>query len=121
MIDGLKPYPAIKDSGLPWLGNVPAHWEVKKLRQCGSIAGGLTPSMADRSLWDGDVPWVTPKDMKRFTIAAASMNVCIAADRHDRAVPRGRRGAAFRDEGDGDRPGGRRGVARSRSSAKRDL
>jgi type I restriction enzyme S subunit len=35
----------------------------------------MTPSMADRSLWDGDVPWVTPKDMKRATIAAASMNV----------------------------------------------
>jgi type I restriction enzyme S subunit len=35
--------------------------------------------MADRSLWDGDVPWVTPKDMKRFTIAAASMNVSARA------------------------------------------
>jgi len=28
----LKPYPAYKDSGLPWLGNVPAHWEVKPNR-----------------------------------------------------------------------------------------
>jgi type I restriction enzyme S subunit len=28
MIDGLKPYPAYKDSGLPWLGPVPAHWSV---------------------------------------------------------------------------------------------
>lgn len=28
MIDGLKPYPAYKDSGVPWLGDVPAHWEV---------------------------------------------------------------------------------------------
>ena len=35
--------------------------------------------MADRSLWDGDVPWVTPKDMKRFTISAASMNVSAKA------------------------------------------
>ena len=24
----LKPYPAYKDSGVPWLGDVPAHWEV---------------------------------------------------------------------------------------------
>ena len=23
MIDGLKPYPAYKDSGVPWLGQVP--------------------------------------------------------------------------------------------------
>ncbi|MFO0824564.1 MAG: restriction endonuclease subunit S [Gemmataceae bacterium] len=26
MIDGLKPYPKYKDSGLPWLCNVPSHW-----------------------------------------------------------------------------------------------
>lgn len=25
---GLKPYPAYKDSGVPWLGDVPAHWDV---------------------------------------------------------------------------------------------
>jgi type I restriction enzyme S subunit len=28
VIDGLKSYPAMKDSGVPWLGEVPAHWEV---------------------------------------------------------------------------------------------
>jgi type I restriction enzyme S subunit len=72
---GLDPNVRLKPSGVEWLGDVPEHWEVRKLRQCGSISGGMTPSMADRSLWDGDVPWVTPKDMKRATIAAASMNV----------------------------------------------
>jgi type I restriction enzyme S subunit len=28
MIEGLKPYPKYKDSGVPWLGEVPEHWEV---------------------------------------------------------------------------------------------
>ncbi len=28
MIDRLKPYPTMKDSGVPWLGQVPEHWEV---------------------------------------------------------------------------------------------
>ena len=32
MIDGLKPYPTMKDSGVPWLGEVPEHWEVNRLR-----------------------------------------------------------------------------------------
>lgn len=32
MIDGLKPYSAVKDSGVRWLGEVPAHWAVRKLR-----------------------------------------------------------------------------------------
>nr|WP_303715873.1 restriction endonuclease subunit S [Methanoculleus marisnigri] len=32
MIRDLKPYPAYKDSGVPWLGKVPEHWEVRRLR-----------------------------------------------------------------------------------------
>ncbi len=30
MIADLKPYPAMKDSGVPWLGAVPGHWEVRR-------------------------------------------------------------------------------------------
>jgi type I restriction enzyme, S subunit len=26
----LKPYPAYKDSGMPWLGKIPVHWEVRR-------------------------------------------------------------------------------------------
>lgn len=32
MIAELKPYPKMKDSGVQWLGEVPEHWEVQKLR-----------------------------------------------------------------------------------------
>ncbi len=32
MITNLKPYPAYKDSGVEWLGQVPEHWEVRRLR-----------------------------------------------------------------------------------------
>ena len=32
MIGDLKPYPQMQDSGHPWLGEVPVHWQVKKLR-----------------------------------------------------------------------------------------
>jgi type I restriction enzyme S subunit len=31
----------MKDSGLPWLGEIPAHWEVKKLKTLGRIRYGL--------------------------------------------------------------------------------
>ena len=27
-----RPYPAYKDSGVEWLGEIPAHWEVKRLK-----------------------------------------------------------------------------------------
>ncbi len=32
MIPDLKPYPAYKDSGVPWLGQVPEGWEVARCR-----------------------------------------------------------------------------------------
>ena len=31
MIDCLEPYPAYKDTGVPWLAQVPEHWEVPRL------------------------------------------------------------------------------------------
>ena len=30
MIDGLRPYAEMKPTGLPWLGDVPAHWDVRR-------------------------------------------------------------------------------------------
>lgn len=32
MIADLKPYPDYRDSGLPWLGQMPRHWEVKRAK-----------------------------------------------------------------------------------------
>jgi type I restriction enzyme S subunit len=29
MIADLKPYPEYKESGLPWLGQAPGHWEMR--------------------------------------------------------------------------------------------
>lgn len=28
----LKPYSKYKDSGLPWLGKIPAHWDVQRIK-----------------------------------------------------------------------------------------
>lgn len=32
MTPDLKPYPAYRNSGVPWLGEVPEHWDVRRLR-----------------------------------------------------------------------------------------
>ena len=42
MINGLKPYPELKDSGVEWLGDVPAHWEVRRLK-------ALTANVVDQT------------------------------------------------------------------------
>ena len=40
MIADLKPYPAMKDSGVEWLRAVPEHWEVRRLGQIGRLSKG---------------------------------------------------------------------------------
>jgi len=37
-----KPYPAYKDSGVEWLGEIPEHWEVKPLKAVSVLQTGLT-------------------------------------------------------------------------------
>lgn len=32
MIHSLKPYQRMKDSGVPWVGQVPEHWDVRRLK-----------------------------------------------------------------------------------------
>ena len=76
---GLDPNVRLKPSGVEWLGDVPAHWEVRKLRQCTSASGGMTPSMEVHRFWGGSVPWVTPKDMKQDIITDSSTKVTNAA------------------------------------------
>ena len=43
----LKPYPEMKDSGIEWLGKVPAHWVVRRLRQVGKLSKGSGGSKED--------------------------------------------------------------------------
>ncbi len=49
MIYDLKPYPAYKDSGVPWLATVPEHWEIKKLKHLTRFYNGLAFKPSDWS------------------------------------------------------------------------
>jgi len=66
---GLDPDVPMKDSGVEWLGEVPAHWEMVPLKYLCSFSGGGTPSKENLEYWNGDIPWVSPKDMKSFWIS----------------------------------------------------
>lgn len=47
MTADLQPYPGVRDSGVPWLGAVPAHWEVLRLGQFGRLLKGNGGSRED--------------------------------------------------------------------------
>ncbi|MBK8574205.1 MAG: restriction endonuclease subunit S [Elusimicrobia bacterium] len=52
---GLNPNAPLKDSGLPWLGQIPKHWEVKRLKfLCNVTTGGKDTINAEP---DGEFPF----------------------------------------------------------------
>lgn len=67
MVSGkLANYTDYRDSGVSWLGAVPTHWPVVRLKNAVSkIVGGSTPSSTESAYWDGDIVWVTPVDVGR--------------------------------------------------------
>jgi type I restriction enzyme S subunit len=67
---GLNPDAPMRDSGIEWLGEVPAHWELVPLKYLCKFSGGGTPSKDNLEYWvGGDIPWVSPKDMKSFYLS----------------------------------------------------
>ena len=42
-----KPYPFYKDSGIEWLGEIPAHWNVKRLKRLATINDEVLPETTD--------------------------------------------------------------------------
>lgn len=53
----------MKDSGIEWIGNIPATWKSIQIKNLFTILSGATPT-PDTDNWDGDVLWITPADYK---------------------------------------------------------
>ncbi|MGH7490796.1 MAG: restriction endonuclease subunit S [bacterium] len=55
-------YPKYKPSSVEWLGEVPAHWEIKMIRRVAyRIKTGSTPPTAEEHYYEnGSVPWFGP-------------------------------------------------------------
>ena len=63
MILGLKPYPKVKDSGIPWLGNVPIGWPVLPLKRIGAFQSGAGFPISAQGHSSGDVLFAKVSDM----------------------------------------------------------
>ena len=61
---GLNPKAPMKNSGVEWIGDIPEHWEVKKLKFIfDKIQTGTTPISQINGYFDGEINWFTPKDL----------------------------------------------------------
>ncbi len=62
---GLDPTVPMKDSGIEWLGEVPAHWEVKRIRHFADVLRGKFTHRPrnDPAFYDGEFPFVQTGDI----------------------------------------------------------
>lgn len=70
-----------KDSGIPWIGEIPANWMCKKIKYATSALGsGTTPQSSIFEYYDGNIPWIQSGDLygKSF-INSTAVNVTDSA------------------------------------------
>ena len=62
-----QPYPAYKPSGVEWLRDVPAHWNVRRLKQAARVLRGKFTHRPrnDPSLYDGPYPFIQTGEVAR--------------------------------------------------------
>ena len=86
--DSFRPYPEYRDSGIEWLGEVPAHWETWKMcHGFGKTGSGTTPKADETDYYDdGTVAWVTTAELREELIKNTEMRVTDKAFRDHSAL-----------------------------------
>lgn len=60
---GINPDVKLKPSGIEWLGDIPKHWEVKRLKYVAErVQTGSTPPSNQEEYYEEQVNWFTPSD-----------------------------------------------------------
>ena len=65
------------DEEIPF--EIPDNWAWARLSSFGVFSSGKTPSMSNPQFWNGSIPWVTSKDMKRPVITDSEMHISESA------------------------------------------
>lgn len=54
----------MKDSGVEWIGEIPASWSIIRTKFLFNVLSGATPESTKAENWDGEIRWITPADYK---------------------------------------------------------
>ena len=69
-----KKYDKYKDSGIEWIGEIPEHWGVKKIKHIGKTIAGGTPSTNKPEYWGGNIPWIPSGKVQNNIIYEADID-----------------------------------------------
>lgn len=65
---GIRGDRPMKDSGIEWIGEIPAEWKVNLIKNVATTGSGGTPESGNPSLYDGDINWICSYDLKERPI-----------------------------------------------------
>lgn len=61
---GLDKNVPMKDSGIAWIGDIPKHWDISRIKYKLSLIGsGSTPDSSDSFNYDGEFNWIQSGDL----------------------------------------------------------
>ena len=84
MIEGLRPYPVARDSGVPWLGEVPDHWEIRRVkslfRERDQRSGDGTGLLLSLTRARGIVPQAEASDRLASASDLSKYKICASRD-----------------------------------------
>lgn len=73
---GLDPNVKMKDSGIEWIGEVPEHWEVKRMKELSAIGSGTTPKSGEDKYYENGIhPWLNTSDVQDCVINEAKFSI----------------------------------------------
>ena len=75
------------DDEIPF--DIPETWAWSRLSSFGVFSSGKTPSMSNPAFWNGTIPWVSSKDMKRPVISDSEMHITELAAQSMQIYPAG--------------------------------
>jgi type I restriction enzyme, S subunit len=74
---GLNPNVPMKDSGVDWLGDVPEHWKIGKIKRWFNTLSGGTPDSNNyvRYYKDGTHPWLRTTDLNNGVLTSFEIGI----------------------------------------------
>jgi type I restriction enzyme S subunit len=88
----MKTYEKYRDSRLEWIGHMPKHWNVSKLKWLSDIYAGGTPNTNKDEYWEnGSIPWLNSGtvNQKRITVASDHITEEAVVNSSTKWVPKG--------------------------------